>query len=344
MKYSAIRLSIFFMCFTLQNVSGQITQSNFFSLGISYPNEFLDNINLDTANLSGNNIIWDFSTAIKTNDLDTLHGINPSTTIFYNDPNANYTISNLCLSEPKCNPWPQDDKMFSYYISSPDRIKFVGSWADNGIWEIWYQHYTDTASLLKFPMAFNDFLSDSLMGSSFDMSGFGWVTTIGSINSVLDGFGTLIVPGKIYTNCLRVKVKIIIQDSWSWGGQQRTDFEYYWFQKNINGPILILKGGNTNIFSAKHFYNNPFTTSVNNVSNKDNILIYPNPSSGLFTFSNIGINSSIEIYDITGRLIFNTTTQNTSETINLYDKQKGVYFYKIISDKKEMEQGKLIIQ
>jgi len=74
------------------------------------------------------------------------------------------------------------------------------------------------------------------------------------------------------------------------------------------------------------------------------ISIFPNPSSGQFTFNNLQKESVIEIYDITGRLIFNTTTLNTSETIDLSDKQKGVYFYKIISDKNEIQQGKIIIQ
>jgi len=85
--------------------------------------------------------------------------------------------------------------------------------------------------------------------------------------------------------------------------------------------------------------------SVKDKSNSDNtISIYPNPSNGYFTFNNLKKENTIEIYDITGRLILNTIAQNTSETIDLSDKQKGVYFYKIISDKKEIQQGKIIIQ
>jgi len=86
----------------------------------------------------------------------------------------------------------------------------------------------------------------------------------------------------------------------------------------------------------------------NTINASTDINIFPNPSTGKFIFSNIEKESVIEIYDITGRLILNTTTQNTSETIDLSDKQKGVYFYKIISDQSatvgEIKQGKIIIQ
>jgi len=99
------------------------------------------------------------------------------------------------------------------------------------------------------------------------------------------------------------------------------------------------------VFIAK--YGNNFT-GIENLVATSNISVFPNPSTGQFIFSNIEKESVIEIYDITGRLIFTTTAQNTSETIDLSLKQKGVYFYKIISDKSatggDIKQGKIIIQ
>jgi len=114
----------------------------------------------------------------------------------------------------------------------------------------------------------------------------------------------------------------------------------------IAGNALSTNGNITNSYGNQDYWIVKLntSTSVLDILTKNSVHIFPNPSTGQFTFSNIEKESVIEIYDITGRLIFNTTTQNISETIDLSKKGKGVYFYKIISDKKEIQQGKLIIQ
>jgi len=85
------------------------------------------------------------------------------------------------------------------------------------------------------------------------------------------------------------------------------------------------------------------STEINELIN-NNIKIYPNPSNGQFNFAGLQKESIIEIYDVTGRLIYHSISQNTSESIDLSDKEKGIYFYKIISDTKEIQQGKIIVQ
>ncbi len=60
--------------------------------------------------------------------------------------------------------------------------------------------------------------------------------------------------------------------------------------------------------------------SVKDVTNKkDNLLVYPNPSSGLFKISE---NIKYSIYDITGRLILS----GKGKTIDLSTQEEGVYF------------------
>lgn len=69
---------------------------------------------------------------------------------------------------------------------------------------------------------------------------------------------------------------------------------------------------------------------------EDKITIKPNPSSGLFTISldkNISLNS-IEVYDISGKLIKNSVFMTDSQniiTLDLTDVSQGVYFIKINS-------------
>lgn len=73
-------------------------------------------------------------------------------------------------------------------------------------------------------------------------------------------------------------------------------------------------------------------------------LLYPNPSTGQFTFEGLTETCSIEVTDLTGRVIYTAQLDESKKTINLQDKNSGVYFYKIKNKQNKMQQGKLILQ
>lgn len=73
-------------------------------------------------------------------------------------------------------------------------------------------------------------------------------------------------------------------------------------------------------------------------------LIYPNPSNGKFTFSEIEKGSIIEVFDVNGKLIYTTTTKEAATLIDLEGKEKGVYTYRVTSTKQDIKQGKLLIK
>jgi hypothetical protein len=107
-----------------------ITRNNFFSIGNSYPFMFLDSVRQDTASITGNNVVWDFSNVVQAAVQDTLHIIPPDTTVFFNAQNTNYNISNLCYYEP-VGYFSYYDEMYSYFIDDTSNIHLVGSWAYN---------------------------------------------------------------------------------------------------------------------------------------------------------------------------------------------------------------------
>jgi len=133
-----------------------------------------------------------------------------------------------------------------------------------------------------------------------------------------------------------------------------------------NLPPTITSSGNTIVFKFKsntsltsfgwnaditcatvalRIDNDSEVSTIENLNTQEEkINVYPNPSNGQFNFTGLQKESIIEIYDVTGRLIYHSISQNTSESIDLSDKEKGIYFYKIINDKKEIQQGKIIIQ
>ena len=73
-------------------------------------------------------------------------------------------------------------------------------------------------------------------------------------------------------------------------------------------------------------------------------LIYPNPSTGKFIFSEVEKGSKLEIFDISGKLIFENIIKENNSTIDLEGKDKGVYTFRISNTNQEVRTGKLVIK
>ena len=71
-------------------------------------------------------------------------------------------------------------------------------------------------------------------------------------------------------------------------------------------------------------------TNIENSEN-DKIVIYPNPTTGSFTISNIN-NAVIYLYSSLGNLIKVFEHVSNSETVNAGDLPNGLYFLKIIEN------------
>lgn len=86
-----------------------------------------------------------------------------------------------------------------------------------------------------------------------------------------------------------------------------------------------------------------FSSDVSAISRSNELLIFPNPNNGNFSFINIEDVSTIEIYDISGRVIFQATTKDTSYSIDLSENSRGIYFYRVTNDKNVTQTGKIIL-
>ncbi len=71
--------------------------------------------------------------------------------------------------------------------------------------------------------------------------------------------------------------------------------------------------------------------------------VYPNPSTGEFYFKNLEIGNKLEIYDVSGKCILNALSSSSTQKINISNKEKGIYFYRIVGDS-EVSVGKLILK
>ncbi len=75
-------------------------------------------------------------------------------------------------------------------------------------------------------------------------------------------------------------------------------------------------------------------------SNKSNVLVYPNPSSGIFYFEMLDESKiqNLDVINITGEVIF---TGNSKE-IDLRDFPSRIYFYRVMDQKQQWYFGKLV--
>jgi hypothetical protein len=76
----------------------------------------------------------------------------------------------------------------------------------------------------------------------------------------------------------------------------------------------------------------------------NSLSVFPNPSAGVVTISGLNNENSIEIFDITGKVVSQKISKTTSITIDIKDKDKGVYFYKVTNAAtKEVLTGKMLV-
>jgi peptidyl-prolyl cis-trans isomerase B (cyclophilin B) len=114
---------------------------------------------------------------------------------------------------------------------------------------------------------------------------------------------------------------------------------YYWRVRTNNG-------GHFSPWSQEWTFNT-FDNAVGinkQTGITDKPIVFPNPGAGKFTFSKIERGTTIQIFDITGREIFETVSKENSAVVDLEGKNKGVYFYRTTNLAKEVQQGKLIVK
>lgn len=102
------------------------------------------------------------------------------------------------------------------------------------------------------------------------------------------------------------------------------------------------------IGDADTWFNILVSAEETNTGKINRVNIYPNPSNGKFTVNipqslNLKQASSLEIYDMVGRLIMSSIIQNQKIKIDLNNYPKGIYFVKIYNGEK-IHLEKIVIQ
>ncbi len=83
------------------------------------------------------------------------------------------------------------------------------------------------------------------------------------------------------------------------------------------------------------------TVGISEISNSNYISVYPNPSQGRFSIEAKG---DLAIYNVLGEKIYTEKLVSEKTEIDLADKPKGIYFYQITAEEKNIVTGKLVVQ
>ncbi|MGL5890879.1 MAG: peptidylprolyl isomerase [Bacteroidia bacterium] len=112
--------------------------------------------------------------------------------------------------------------------------------------------------------------------------------------------------------------------------------KYFWRVKSNNG-------GDTSAYSQ--VWN--FSVSGVGIESFEPIApvqVAPNPSSGMFVFSDLPRECTIEIFDISGRSVLVAQSNAENYSLDLSGNAKGIYFCRVSENGKPVQQGKLVVQ
>ena len=144
-------------------------------------------------------------------------------------------------------------------------------------------------------------------------------TTLAKANSIMKYYYGLSIPRSYYI-----------------GGY----FWWYWAEDCVPKSKTLWKTLDSIICTS--------TTSVDRVNiERENISIYPNPNNGKFELEinnpNSFKNYILEIYNVQGKKIYQSTTTNTKSEIYLSNQPKGIYFIKC-NDEKVVLTKKIVLE
>jgi len=116
--------------------------------------------------------------------------------------------------------------------------------------------------------------------------------------------------------------------------------------------LFIIGNDSLTLISGESPFIAKFGTSdlgIPEIKSEQNIILYPNPTSGTFTLSirnyELGIrNGKIKIYDVLGNEVYSQAIINQqSSIINLPDLSNGIYYWEMMGDKGIEGKGKIAI-
>jgi len=226
----------------------------------------------------------------------------------------------------------------SYYTSSSNILKYYGgnllinNIAVNLV-------YTSPAIMGKYPMSIGT-STTAAVGGSLTVSGSITGTFTGSDALNADATGTLVLPGKTFTDILRVVTSQTLNATLSFGTGNVTQLTYNYYSASASlVPILSIATstlqstlGGTSTQTLVTIYKDYVTASINDVQKTSiDLNVFPNPSYSFVNFNTTSLEATkIIAYDLTGKMVVTELVEFGKAKMNVQTLSNGLYLYTII--------------
>ena len=260
---------------------------------------------------------WDYSWVIDSSAISYKYVV-PNTTPFHTFDNTSVALTT-------------DDSTYTYYNTNGDECKIAG--------------YGSDAFILKYLIDQKLFLYSFSLGSDFEdefsgsyvFSGVD-VSRRGTVSSLVDAEGTLLLPGFMSYSVLRVMYEENVTDSFFIAGApililQTNSVNYIWVDYTNDEIVLQIKlttvfdGAGSNSFKTV-LYKNEFAVGISDSQNPDNAInvFCDNQNILHITGATNLITTGIRIFDMKGSLAgFYATADIFNNTISLAQLPPGLY-------------------
>lgn len=255
---------------------------------------------------------------------------------------TSYPAANLCMI------MNQGD-MYIYGDMQPTQFEIHGQAFDplgNGVIPL---IFTNPETQMIFPAAYGDSFVDTAGGVNQFYMGYdpGIGFTVDSVrihslvtkNSEYDGWGSLQSPMGTFNvlrqNTFRKQIDTI--DIYAFGNwapaffsQEDSVRTYSYWTNGIGFPVVELTDQDDlgQITRATWLVMNPTVTGVAEHSS-DNMIVYPNPAATVVTFETPSAQGSIEITDVTGRVVKTVQITSAQTQVDVSDLASGLYTYNV---------------
>jgi len=267
--------------------------------------------------------------------------INKSEKIYYFGPRANNDITVLNYSDFTYDTLVEVFNLFGSTFLNNAFIEFISD-TSFAIYSKYYDGIYNNNAIFTLDTNFN------ILNENKNLTNLGQPFQTNSLD-VNSNKEIISSSQGLYSNYYVTKTDINTNIIWqrSFNNQSST----YWFYmiSTIDGGCLLLGTDDAlGDITVVKVDNNGSITHINGeiVEDQEKYQIFPNPCSDFFTlelYDNIH-QADFYIYNTLGQLVINKKINTQTSQIDVSFLEKGVYFFKLVFDNDNIEQGKVIIK
>ncbi len=334
-----IYLSLLTICLGLAAHAQTLTQANHAPVAGDTYSMTTCNGTISTAGNQGTNVIYNF-TSVSLSSTVTGFSASTATNTIYSP--ANIDVANTNGEE-------------AFYLSSATDLKYYGgniiiAGAPATI------TYTSPAIYAKYPMGFGTATTSAIGGTMSALSNNGTFT--GTASVLADGTGTIMLPGRTFTNVLRVVTSQTINfmvPAFNITNGVLNQVVYDFYVPLRKSPLFTIT---TSTASAPPLTSTPSSQTVitvadnymtvgisENTKQDITLSVFPNPSNTTVNFVTESKEArSVSVYDITGKFIEKQALTEGKLKLNVLDYSSGLYIYSVIGSNNEvLKTGKITV-